>query len=134
MIYKGSFFFCQKLSSQVYLASTGLNFPQKIFSLTPFTIILKTTNCKNSHSCPEQKLKNPYTLNKSHIILNVDNFLDFISKSSPSFKFSSNFQLSLHLPPPPFSSSLFCYLLFLHCHVNVFSLCFFLDSLNYSQL
>ena len=101
MIYKGSFFFCQKLSSQVYLASTGLKFPQKIFSLTPFTIILKTTNCKNSHSCPEQKLKNPYTLNKSHIILNVDNFLDFLSKSSPSFKFSSNFQLSLHLPPPP---------------------------------
>ena len=101
MIYKGSFFFCQKLSSQVYLASTDLKFPQKIFSLTPFTIILKTTNCKNSHSCPEQKLKNPYTLNKSHIILNVDNFLDFISKSSPSFKFSSNFQLSLHLPPPP---------------------------------
>ena len=40
-------------------------------------IILYTPNCKNSQSCLEQKLKKAYTFNKSHSILNVDNFLKF---------------------------------------------------------
>ena len=90
MMYKGSLFFCQKLSSQVY--STGLKFPQNIFTLTLFMIILQTTNCKNSQGCPEQKIKN-----ESQTMLNVDKFLKLIRKQSPSFKFLYNFHLSLHL-------------------------------------
>ena len=104
------------------LPSTSPKFSQSIFILTPFMIILQKSNCKNSQLSIGKTKKLIYLKLKSqHSILNVDNFLNLISKSripvlSPCITFTCLFICSL------FSSSLSFSLLFLHYHVNVFPL------------
>ena len=68
------------------------------------------------------RLKNSYTLN-------VDNFLNMISKYSTSFNFSRKFHLS-SFAHHFLSVFLFFFLLFIHCHVNVF--CLFLSVLPWT--
>ena len=74
------------MNFQVYLPLVS-NFLKKNITLALFLIILSMISCKNSQICPELRLKNSYIFSKSHSILNMDNFLNLISKYSRSFNF-----------------------------------------------